>query len=57
MKDKVSAKLELYKTDTWSDKGRKEIAAWLRKQADALVKEGKQYSGNFTARYISVVEE
>lgn len=33
-------------------KGRRDIAAWLRKHADMLVKEGKNYTtGRFTGRY------
>jgi hypothetical protein len=36
-------------------KGRRDIAAWLRKQADALVKDGKLYAKRFTARYLYAV--
>ena len=35
-------------------RGRKSIAAWLRKQSKNLLKYGKDYNntGNFTARYL-----
>jgi hypothetical protein len=34
-------------------KGRKQIAAWLRRHADMLVKEGANYTlGRFTGRYL-----
>ena len=32
-------------------RGRATIAAWLRKQADGLMKEGNEYAVRFTARY------
>lgn len=32
-------------------KGRRDIAKWLRKQADFLLKNHKQLSKRFTARY------
>ena len=34
-------------------KGRRDIAAWLRRHAEMLVKEGKNYTeGRFTGRYL-----
>ena len=49
-----AAVLTLKKPGTMTDKGRKEIAAWLRKQAANLLKYGKDYNdtGDFRARYL-----
>lgn len=33
-------------------RGRKAIAAWLRRQASFLEKHGNDFSGRFTARYL-----
>jgi len=40
---KVAAVLTLRRAGAWSPRGRRDIAAWLRKQADFLVAHGKDY--------------
>jgi len=49
---KTAAILTLKAPGRMTDKGRKDIAAWLRRQATDLVKLGKQYSDKkLVARY------
>ena len=50
---KVAASFTVAKPGSMTDKGRKEIAAWLRKQAANLLKYGSEYNdaGAFRARY------
>ena len=50
---KVAASFTVQKPGRMTDKGRKEIAAWLCKQAANLVKRGSEYNdtGPFHARY------
>lgn len=50
---KSAALLTIKKPGALSPAGRKEIVAWLRKQATNLSKYGKIYNdtGNFTARF------
>jgi len=57
MEKKVAAAiLTIRSAGAMSDKGRKDIAEWLRMQAKALVKYGKEYdtglNSKFIARYI-----
>lgn len=47
----VAAIVTLVDADKMSAKGRKDIAAWLRRTAADLVKLGDQYSGRFKATY------
>ena len=48
-----AAILTIKQAPKMTDAGRRMIAEWLRKQAWALVKEGKSYSPKiFTARYL-----
>jgi hypothetical protein len=35
-----------------SKKSRKQVAAWLRRQADCLIECGDELAGRFTARYL-----
>ena len=52
-KDKSAAVVTIHGAPRMTPKGRKEIAAWLRRQADSLVKHGKDYTETrFTARYL-----
>ena len=50
---KVAASFTVAKPGRMTDKGRKEIVAWLRKQATNLLKYGSEYNdtGAFRARY------
>lgn len=51
--DKSAAVLTVYAAPDMTAKGRRQIAAWLKRQADMLVKEGKNYAPKrFTARYL-----
>ncbi len=52
----ADATLVLHGAGEWSDEGRQIIADWLRKQADALVKDGREYAKRFRARYLHPVE-
>lgn len=45
------AVVTIRRASTWTDSDRKEIAHWLREQAKALIKDGRNYSLRFTARY------
>ncbi len=52
-KEQTAAVLTIYKAPKMSPQGRKDIAEWLRRQAKALIKDGKLYTPTrFTARYI-----
>lgn len=51
-KEKSAAILTIRDADKMTPRGRKQIAAWLRRQSEFLTKHGKQYSGRFTARYL-----
>jgi hypothetical protein len=51
-KEKAAAVLTLKDADKMTAKGRRQIAAWLRKQADALQAEGNNYASRFRARYL-----
>ena len=52
MKEKSAAIVTIRSADKMTAKGRKAIAAWLRRQAAFLVKHGPEFSGRFTARYM-----
>ena len=48
-----AAIVTLRRVPAMSAKGRRQIAAWLRRQAEMLVAEGKDYTeSTFTARYL-----
>lgn len=52
-KEKSAAVLTINGASKMSRKGRAEIAAWLRHQANSLTNLGDKYSeGRFTARYL-----
>jgi hypothetical protein len=52
-KEKSAAIITLKAPGKMSKKGRKDIAAWLRRHALMLVKDGDKYTdGRFTGRYI-----
>ena len=51
--DKSPAILTIHRAPSMTPAGRRAIAKWLLRQADMLVKEGKNYTeGRFTARYL-----
>lgn len=49
--EKFAARLVLYDPAEYSDQGVKDIAAWLRKQANYVLKERKNMSKRFTAKF------
>lgn len=52
MSEKSAAVLTVNHPDVMTPQGRREIAAWLRRQAYMLVRDGDQYASRFTARYL-----
>lgn len=52
MKEKRAAILTVFDAPVMTKRGRKRIAAWLRKQAEFLEHEGHVYAKRFTARYL-----
>ena len=53
MAETVHAELKINRASDMTDAGRKQIADWLRKHADDLVKDGPQYAPHFRGRYFS----
>lgn len=52
-KEESCAVITIKRPGLMTAKGRRDIAAWLRRHADMLVKEGKNYTeGRFTGRYL-----
>lgn len=51
-KEKSAAVLTVRMADEMTPKGRREVAAWLRRQAAMLVKEGPNYAKRYTGRYL-----
>jgi hypothetical protein len=49
---KCAAYLRIKDAGNMSEKGKKEIAAWLRRQAKALIKDGHLYGKNIVIRYL-----
>ena len=54
MKEKAAAVLSIDRPGTMTTRGRKDIVAWLRRQATHLARHGGQYcdKGWFRARYL-----
>jgi hypothetical protein len=49
----AAAVITIHRVPDMTPGGRRQIAAWMRKQADYLIKDGKDYTkGRFTARYL-----
>jgi hypothetical protein len=46
------AKLTIRRACDMTPAGRKEVAAWLRRQAAQLIKEGPKYANRFTGHYM-----
>lgn len=51
-KERSAAVLTIKDADQMTKRGRRDIADWLRKQADFLIEHGDQFSGRFRARYL-----
>ena len=52
MKEQSAAILTVKRAHEMTKRGRKQIAAWLRRQADFLEKDGDKFASRFTARYL-----
>lgn len=50
---KVIAILEIKNAAKMTEEGRKEVADWLKRQAKELIKDGKDYTKHFRARYMT----
>jgi type II secretory pathway component PulL len=46
----ADAVLKVSGADEMTPEKRREVAQWLRRQADSLEREGEKYDGKFTAR-------
>lgn len=53
-KEKSVAVFTVFEASLMTEKGRKDIADWLRHCAKTLVKEGTNYAKRFTARYMYI---
>ena len=51
-KEKSAAIVTVHHAHNMTKKGRKDIAKWLRRQADFLEQDGDKYAARFTARYL-----
>ena len=51
-KDKSAAVMTVFDAARMTKRGRKAVAAWLRRQAGFLDAHGADFSGRFTARYL-----
>jgi hypothetical protein len=51
-KEESAAILTIKEANNMTKKGKKQIANWLRQQADNLEKDGHLYAENFRARYL-----
>ncbi len=52
-KEKSAAIITIKAPGKMTAKGRRDIAKWLRRHADMLLKDGKNYTeGRFTGRYL-----
>jgi len=49
---KSAATLTIKEADRMTEDGRKEVADWLRAQADSLEEGGHDYAARFRARYM-----
>jgi hypothetical protein len=49
--EKYAARLTIYNAADMTAQGKKDIANWLRKQAEFLLKDGDNFSKRFTAKY------
>jgi len=57
MHERVVARFTVDQAGEMTERGRREIADWLRIQADNLELEGSQYDTFFVARYIAMIKD
>jgi FixJ family two-component response regulator len=50
--EKSAATVTIHRANDMTKKGRKAVAAWLRRQAEFLEQHGDQLAQRFTARYL-----
>lgn len=50
--EKSAAVLTIKDAPDMTPRGRREVAAWLRQQADFLVSDGEHFAPRFRARYL-----
>ena len=50
--DKAAATVTVHDADKMGREGRRDIAAWLRRHANELVRDGHLYSKRFRGRYV-----
>lgn len=55
-KEQSAAILTIKSAAKMAKRGKRDIANWLRKQADLLESEGQYYSDGYRARYIYIDE-
>ena len=48
----IVAWLTIRRADEMTKAGRKQVAAWLRREAQHLIADGEKYSKRFTSRYL-----
>ncbi len=51
MKDKPIASIQIYKAHEMTKAQRREIAQWMKRQSEELVREGDNYSTRFKAAF------
>jgi hypothetical protein len=51
-KESSAAILTIFDASNMTNKGRRDISTWLKKQAEYLTKEADQFSKRYTARFI-----
>lgn len=54
MKERRAAIITIFDARFMTKRGRRQIAAWMRRQADSLEEHGTNYAKRFTARYLCV---
>lgn len=52
MKEKAAAIVTIFHASDMTSKGKREVAAWLRRQAKLLEQHAKELAGRYTARYL-----
>ena len=50
--DRVAVIVTVRDAAKWTNKGRREVAAWLRRQAEGLEQSGEAYTGTCRMRYL-----
>lgn len=52
MKDRSAAIITIRHASQMTKRGKKQVADWMRKQAEFLEQDGNQFAARFTARYM-----